>query len=90
MIRELCEQAVQSFRQVWQNLGTEGESLRVIRFWGGHGNPARPANAEPTVVVASIQTTGKLEDDVRAKLDGALDAFAQVFQPSKRLQTEAA
>ncbi|MBK1725138.1 hypothetical protein CKO23_23630 [Thiocystis violacea] len=53
---ELCEQAVQSFRQVWQNLGTEGESLRVIRFWGGHGNPAEPANAEPTVVVASIQT----------------------------------
>lgn len=53
---ELCEQAVQSFQQVWQNLGTEGESLRVIRFWGGHGNPAEPANAEPTVVVASIQT----------------------------------
>jgi superfamily II DNA or RNA helicase len=53
---ELCEQAVQSFRQVWQNLGAEGESLRVIRFWGGHGNPAKPANAEPTVVVASIQT----------------------------------
>jgi F-type H+-transporting ATPase subunit alpha len=41
-------------------------------------------------ILAGIQATGKLEDDVRAKLDAALDAFAQVFQPSKRLQTEAA
>jgi superfamily II DNA or RNA helicase len=53
---ELCEQAVQSFRQVWQNLGAQGETLRVIRFWGGHGNPTASAGTAPTVVVASIQT----------------------------------
>jgi superfamily II DNA or RNA helicase len=54
--KELCEQAVQSFRQVWQNLGAEDESLRVLRFWDGHKNPAAPVDGEATVVVASIQT----------------------------------
>ncbi|WP_082673894.1 DEAD/DEAH box helicase [Thiohalocapsa sp. ML1] len=54
--KELCEQAVQSFRQVWQNLGAEGQSLRVIRFWDGHRNPSAATDDEPTVVVASIQT----------------------------------
>ncbi|MCU0668740.1 MAG: F0F1 ATP synthase subunit alpha [Myxococcota bacterium] len=34
-------------------------------------------------ILAAIQSTGKLEDDTRAKIDKALDAFAQIFQPSK-------
>ncbi|WP_295585285.1 DEAD/DEAH box helicase [uncultured Lamprocystis sp.] len=53
---ELCEQAVQSFRQVWLNRGAQATDLRVVRFWGGAGNPSAPAAGEPTVVVASIQT----------------------------------
>lgn len=53
---ELCEQAVQCFRELWSNLGQKGESLRVIRFWGGQSNPQPPERGEPTVVVASIQT----------------------------------
>jgi F-type H+-transporting ATPase subunit alpha len=36
-------------------------------------------------ILAAIQSTGKLEDDVRARLDAALDAFAGVFQPSRQL-----
>ncbi|WP_295433700.1 DEAD/DEAH box helicase family protein, partial [uncultured Thiodictyon sp.] len=32
---ELCEQAVQSFRQVWLNRGAQATDLRVVRFWGG-------------------------------------------------------
>jgi F-type H+-transporting ATPase subunit alpha len=40
-------------------------------------------------ILAAIQSTGKLDDDVKAKLDAALDAFRGVFQPSKHL-TEAA
>jgi hypothetical protein len=35
-------------------------------------------------ILAEIQSSGKLEDAVKAKLDAALDAFAGVFQPSKR------
>lgn len=53
---ELCEQAVQAFRQVWINLGAQGVDLRVIRLWGGHANPAPPGEDEPIVAVASIQT----------------------------------
>jgi F-type H+-transporting ATPase subunit alpha len=34
-------------------------------------------------ILAAIQSTGKLEDETRAKIDKALDAFAQIFQPSK-------
>lgn len=53
---ELCEQAVQSFRQVWINCGAAATDLRIIRFWGGHPNPVPPAEGVPVVVVASIQT----------------------------------
>ncbi|RIL07599.1 MAG: F0F1 ATP synthase subunit alpha [Proteobacteria bacterium] len=35
-------------------------------------------------ILAAIGSTGKLEDDTKSKLDAALDAFAQIFQPSKR------
>lgn len=52
---ELCEQAVQAFRQVWLNCGSEGSDLTIIRLWGGAITPST-APAMPLVVVASIQT----------------------------------
>lgn len=62
---ELCEQAVQCFRQLWVNVGEPGEDLRVVRLWGGQRNPAPPEGDEATVVIASIQTlnsrSGRLE-----------------------------
>ncbi len=53
---ELCEQAVQCFRQLWVNVGEPGENLRIVRFWGGQRNPAPSDIDEAVVVVASIQT----------------------------------
>jgi len=53
---ELCEQAVQAFRQVWINLGARGTDLRIVRLWGGNPNPAVQDPDKPLVVVASIQT----------------------------------
>ncbi len=53
---ELCEQAVQAFRQVWINLGAKSTDLRIIRLWGGHPNPAVQERDKPVVVVSSIQT----------------------------------
>lgn len=53
---ELCEQAVQAFRQVWLNVGAPRTELRVVRLWGGTPNPAPPENGKPVAVVASIQT----------------------------------
>jgi len=53
---ELCEQAVQAFRQVWVNLGAERTDLRIIRLWGGNPNPPGQELNRPVIVVASIQT----------------------------------
>lgn len=62
---ELCEQAVQSFRQVWPNKGAERTGLRILRLWGGNPTPNTPDEGEPFVVVASIQTI-----DARGGLSG--------------------
>jgi superfamily II DNA or RNA helicase len=62
---ELCEQAVQAFRQVWPNRGAERTGLRICRLWGGNPTPALPEKGEPFVVVASIQTM-----DARGGLHG--------------------
>lgn len=53
---ELCEQAVQAFRQVWVNLGARRTDLRIARLWGGNPNPTGRDMDKPVVVVASIQT----------------------------------
>ncbi|GHV37285.1 hypothetical protein AGMMS49546_04580 [Spirochaetia bacterium] len=53
---ELCEQAVQAFKQVWVNIGAQGLDLLIIRLWGGQRNPDPQPSDKPLVVVASIQT----------------------------------
>ena len=53
---ELCEQAVQAFRQVWLNLGAQKTDLRIVRLWGGNPNPASQELDKPVAVIASIQT----------------------------------
>jgi superfamily II DNA or RNA helicase len=61
---ELCEQAVQSFRQVWSNCGKDWTELRIVRLWGGNPDPTPSADDVPTTVVATIQTlTSRLGKD---------------------------
>ncbi|MFC4914090.1 DEAD/DEAH box helicase [Actinomadura gamaensis] len=52
---ELCEQAVQAFKEVWTDLGHRKEQIRqnlvIARFWG----PGRSTPVDPDIVVASIQ-----------------------------------
>ena len=61
---ELCEQAVQSFRQVWSNIGRAWTDLRVVRLWGGNPDPAPSPDDVPTAIIASIQTlTSRLGAD---------------------------
>ena len=63
---ELCEQAVDAWRQVWASVGIEGKRLRVSRMWAGQPLP-RPAS-DFHVIVATIQT-------LYAKLSGQPEAY---------------
>jgi superfamily II DNA or RNA helicase len=61
---ELCEQAVQCFRQVWNNCGKDWTEIRIVRLWGGNPDPTPSADDVPTTVVATIQTlTSRLGKD---------------------------
>ena len=51
---ELCEQAVESWRQAWSAIGPEAKPLRVSRMWGGRRQPVATDSAQ--VVVATRQT----------------------------------
>lgn len=67
---ELCEQAVQAFRQVWLNRGAENTELRIVRYWGGHPDPAPTRDRAPTAIIASIQTlNSRIGRDTSAWLD---------------------
>lgn len=51
---ELCEQAVESWRQVWSSIGTQAVRLRISRMWSGMERP-QPVS-EQHVVISTIQT----------------------------------
>lgn len=51
---ELCEQAVEAWRQVWSGVGVEGKRLRISRMWAGQPRPLPVSDLH--VIVATIQT----------------------------------
>ena len=51
---ELCEQAVEAWRQVWSSEGAKAAWLRVSRMWGEQDEPL--PMTELHVVVATVQT----------------------------------
>ena len=51
---ELCEQAVEAWRQVWASEGTQAQRLRISRLWAGQPQPL--PTSEMHVIVATIQT----------------------------------
>ena len=51
---ELCEQAVEAWRQVWSRFGTQAVRLRISRMWSGMERP-QPVS-EQHVVISTIQT----------------------------------
>jgi len=84
---ELCEQAVQSFRQVWANRGEPWTDLRIFRLWGGNPNPNAADTDLPTVIVASIQTlasriTTTLPDWIRDASLVVIDEAHHAIAPS--------
>ena len=73
---ELCEQAVQAFREVWTDLGHRQskvrQSLEVARFWGSATVPD-----DPDVVVASIQKLQRVVSDQDPQRRQELAALAE-------------
>lgn len=57
---ELCEQAFQSFRQLWTVKGIPGQKLRIFRFWGA--DRRLPDLDEEGIIIAGIS---KLYYDVK-------------------------
>ena len=58
---ELCEQAVEAWRQVWASEGAQAETLRISRMWAGQPRPLPTGDMH--VIVATIQTlASKLEN----------------------------
>ena len=51
---ELCEQAVEAWRQVWSSVGVQAARLLISRMWGGQPKPL--PTSELHVVVATVQT----------------------------------
>ena len=51
---ELCEQAVEAWREVWASEGAQTKRLRISRMWAGQPRPL--PSGEMHVIVASIQT----------------------------------
>ena len=51
---ELCEQAVEAWRQVWSSEGANATQLRISRMWAGQPRPL--PTGEMHVIVATIQS----------------------------------
>jgi superfamily II DNA or RNA helicase len=51
---ELCEQAVEAWRQVWASEGAQATQLRISRMWAGQPRPL--PTIDKHVIVATIQT----------------------------------
>lgn len=70
---ELCEQAVQCFKQLWEEMGTDGEPLRVHRVWGRRH---LPNPYDEGIIVAGID---KLYEYAKDDTEEALGALGQLI-----------
>ena len=79
---ELCEQAVEAWRQVWSSLGAQGSRLRISRMWAGQTRPL--PTSELHVVVATIQTLDKRFSTQGDEYDFLSDFKLVVFDEAHR------
>ena len=79
---ELCEQAVESWRQVWSSIGAHGWQLRISRMWAGQPRP-RPTS-ELHVVIATIQTLNAKFKNQSRKYEFLADFKLVVFDEAHR------
>ena len=79
---ELCEQAVEAWRQVWSSIGTHEARLRISRMWQGQQKPL--PTSELHVVVATIQTLNARLSSTRDDYDFLKDFSLIVFDEAHR------
>ena len=79
---ELCEQAVEAWRQVWSNIGADRSRLRISRMWGGQPDPDPTSDFH--VVVATIQTLASKLDSQPQKFKFLGDFNLVVFDEAHR------
>ena len=79
---ELCEQAVEAWRQVWSSIGTHEARLRISRMWQGQQKPL--PTSELHVVVATIQTLNARLSSARDDYDFLKDFSLVVFDEAHR------
>ena len=79
---ELCEQAVEVWRQVWSSIGTRATPLRISRLWGDQPRPQPTSSGH--VVVATIQTLNvrlkKTPDEYEFLADFTLIVFDEAHR----------
>ncbi len=80
---ELCEQAVEAWRQVWSSLGVRATPLRISRMWGGQRNPPEPTSSGH-IVVAAIQTLNTRLRDSPDEYEFLADFTLVVFDEAHR------
>ena len=79
---ELCEQAMESWRQVWSSIGTRATQLRISRMWAGQPSPIQTNNLH--VIVATIQTLHARLDNQGAAYQFLADFKLVVFDEAHR------
>ena len=79
---ELCEQAVEAWREVWASEGARDRRLRITRMWGGQPPPL--PTAEMHVIVATIQTLASRIDRRPDTYDFLADFRLLVFDEAHR------
>ena len=79
---ELCEQAVEAWRQVWSSIGAQASRLRISRLWAGQPRPM-PTN-ELHIVVATIQTLNAKFSNQRGEYEFLADFELVVFDEAHR------
>ena len=79
---ELCEQAVEAWRQVWSSIGPHGSHLRISRMWDRQPKPL--PESELHVVVATIQTLNARLSNGYSHYDFLKDFRLVVFDEAHR------
>ena len=79
---ELCEQAVEAWRQVWSSIGARASRLRISRLWSGQPRPM--PTSELHVIVATIQTLKERLSTQGGKYDFLSDFKLVVFDEAHR------